>query len=87
MTFTEQADSDGYGLRMVRNTYQIKRNTVRDLNHQLQILCRRNRDGSYATPRNHERILSLIADQLHALGFRGIDTRALKTKHVEGLLE
>jgi hypothetical protein len=35
---------------------------VRDLNHQLKQLCRRNRDGSHATQRDRERVLTLIAD-------------------------
>ncbi|MCP3879928.1 MAG: integrase, partial [Sulfitobacter sp.] len=60
---------------------------MRDLNHQLKILCRRNRDGSHATQRDRERMLSLIADQLHALGFRGMKSRSLKPKHIEALLE
>ncbi len=59
---------------------------MRDLNYQLKQLCRRNRDGSYATQRDRERILSLIADQLHALGFRGMNSRSLKPKHVEALV-
>jgi hypothetical protein len=62
-------------------------NTVRDLNHQLKQLCRRNRDGSHATQRDRERVLTLIADQLHALGYRGMNTRSLKPKHVEALLK
>jgi len=60
---------------------------VRDLNHQLKQLCRRNRDGSRATQRDRERVLTLIADQLHALGFWSMSTRSLKPKHVEALLE
>ena len=59
---------------------------MRDLNHQLKQLCRRNRDGSYATQRDRERMLSLIADQLHTLGYRGMNVRSLKPKHVEALL-
>jgi hypothetical protein len=59
---------------------------MRDLNYQLKTLCQRNRDGSYATQRDRERMLSLIADQLHALGFRGMNCRSLKPKHVEALL-
>jgi site-specific recombinase XerD len=59
---------------------------VRDLNYQLKQLCRRNRDGSHATQRDRERILSLIADQLHTLGFRAMSARSLKPKHVEALL-
>ena len=62
-------------------------NTVRDLNYQLKQLCRRNRDGSYATQRNRERLLSLIADQLHALGYRGMRAQSLKPKHVEALVQ
>ena len=60
---------------------------MRDLNHQLKQLCQRNRDGSHATQRDRERVLTLIADQLHALGFRGMNSRSLKPKHVEALLE
>ena len=59
---------------------------MRDLNYQLKELCRRNRDGSYATQQNRERQLSLIADQLHALGYRAMNARSLKPKHVEALL-
>jgi len=59
---------------------------VRDLNYQLKQLCRRNRDGGYATQCNRERLLSLIADQLHALGFRNMSAQSLKPKHVEGLV-
>ena len=59
---------------------------MRDLNYQLKQLCRRNRDGSYATQQNRERHLSLIADQLHALGYRAMNARSLKPKHVEALL-
>jgi hypothetical protein len=59
---------------------------VRDLNHQLKQLCQRNRDGSHATHRDRERVLTLIADQLRALGFRGMTSRSLKPKHVETLL-
>ena len=60
---------------------------MRDLNHQLKQLCRRNRDGSHATQRDRERMLSLIADQLHVLGFRGMSARSLKPKHVDALIK
>ena len=59
---------------------------MRDLNYQLKQLCRRNRDGSYATQQNRERQLSLMADQLHELGYRAMNARSLKPKHVEALL-
>ena len=59
---------------------------MRDLNYQLKQLCHRNHDGGYATQRNRERLLSLIADQLHVLGFRNMNARSLKPKHVEALV-
>ena len=43
---------------------------MRDLNYELKQLCRRNRDGSYATQRDRERVLDLVANQLHDLGYR-----------------
>lgn len=58
---------------------------MRDLNYQLKQLCRRNRDGSYTTQRDRERNLALIADQLHARGFRRMIAHSLKAKHVEAL--
>jgi site-specific recombinase XerD len=59
---------------------------VRQLNYQLKQLCQRNRDGSHATQRNRERILTLVADQLHGLGYRGMSASSLKPKHVEALV-
>jgi site-specific recombinase XerC len=61
-------------------------NTVKTLNYQLKQLCRNNREGSYGTQHNRERMLSLIADQLHALGYRGMMATSLKPKHVEALV-
>lgn len=58
---------------------------MKDLNHQLKKLCDNNRDGSYATQAQRQRILSLIADQLHDLGFRQLTSHSLKPKHVEAL--
>ena len=58
---------------------------MRDLNYQLKQLCRRNRDGSYATQQNRERQLIPMADQLHELGYRAMNARSLKPKHVEAL--
>lgn len=60
---------------------------MRDLNYQLKQLCRRNRDGSYATQRDREHILLLIANQLHELGFRNMVATSLRSKHVEALIE
>lgn len=79
-------DLVGYGLPGGQKHLPEHRDTVRDLNYQLKQLCRHNRDGGYATQRNRERLLSLIADQLHALGFRGMGAQSLKPKHVEALV-
>ncbi|WP_117316804.1 phage integrase N-terminal domain-containing protein [Chromatocurvus halotolerans] len=58
---------------------------MKNLNYQLKQLCRHNHDGRYATQQNRERMLSLLADQLHALSYRGLEAKSLKPKHVEAL--
>jgi hypothetical protein len=45
---------------------------MRNLNYELKQLCNRNRDGSYATQHDRERVLDQIADQLQELGFRHV---------------
>ncbi len=59
---------------------------MRELNYQLKHLCRRNRDGSYRTQADRERQLTLIANQLHALGYRKMSAQSLKPKHIEALV-
>ena len=60
---------------------------MRDLNYQLKQLCTHNRDGSYSTQAGRRRHLSLMADQLHDLGYRGLRPQSLKPKHVIALTE
>ena len=60
---------------------------MRDLNYQLKTLCRNNRDGSYATQAQRQRMLDLVANQLHELGFRQMSAQSLKPKHVEALIK
>lgn len=60
---------------------------MRELNYQLKQLCRRNRDGSYRTQTDRERQLTLIANQLHTLGYRKMNAQSLKPKHVEALVK
>jgi hypothetical protein len=60
---------------------------MRDLNYQLKQLCQRNRDGSFATRADRERILYLVANQLVELGFRHMSADSLKPKHVVALVE
>jgi site-specific recombinase XerC len=60
---------------------------MRTLNYLLKLLCHRNRDGSYATRADRERMLALFANQLHELCYRHMRADSLKPKHVEALLE
>jgi hypothetical protein len=60
---------------------------MRNLTFELKLMCRRNRDGSYATQRDRERVLDLVADQLQELGYRHMAAASLKPKHVECLVE
>ena len=60
---------------------------MRRLNYQLKQLCKRNRDGSFGTQAQRERNLTLIANQLHDLGFRDMQATSLKPKHVEALVK
>ncbi len=59
---------------------------MRGLNHQLKQLCRHNREGSFGTQVQRERDLTLMANQLHELGYRGMNSHSLKPKHVEALV-
>jgi len=59
---------------------------MRGLNHQLKQLCKNNREGSYGTQVQRERDLTLIANQLHEIGYRGMNSHSLKPKHVEALV-
>ena len=59
---------------------------MRGLNHQLKTLCKNNREGSYGTQVQRERDLTLMANQLHEIGFRGMNSHSLKPKHVEALV-
>ena len=59
---------------------------MKDLNYQLNKLCRDNRDGSFSTQATRSRILDLIANQLQALGFRRMQATSLKPKHIDALL-
>ena len=60
---------------------------MRDLNYQLKQLCHQCREGSYATQSKREWMLSLMANQLHELGYRKMTTRSLKPKHIEALVK
>src|ERR1700675_4216234 len=74
-------------LARIPSHQRAKEKPMRDFNYDVKQLCRRNRDGSYATQADRERILDLIADQLEEMGFRHMDAHSLKPKHVEKLVE
>jgi len=59
---------------------------MKDLNYQLMKLCRDNRDGGFSTQATRSRMLDLIATQLRKLGFRRMQKRSLKPKHVDALI-
>lgn len=59
---------------------------MKDLNHQLKALCRRNRDGSFGTQDGRRHMLDLMATQLHELGYRRMRATSLKPKHVNALV-
>ena len=60
---------------------------MRTLNYDLKQLCRHCREGSYATQSNRERMLTLIANELHAMGYRKMQSRSIKPKHIEALVQ
>lgn len=60
---------------------------MRNLNYQLKKICQQSREGSYATQVKRERMLTLIANQLHELGYRSMVARSLKPKHVDALVK
>lgn len=60
---------------------------MRNLNYQLKQFSKHYRDGSYATQWDRQRILTLIANELHALGYRHMRAKSLKPKHTEALVK
>lgn len=59
---------------------------MRDLNYQLKGLCHSHREGSFGTQKRRHQILQQIANELHGLGFRKMQARSLKPKHVDALV-
>ena len=59
---------------------------MRDLNFETKKLCERNKDGSHSTQANRQKIMNLVANQIHGLGFRNLKLGNIKTKHIEALI-
>ena len=57
------------------------------LNDDFEQLCRRYRDGDFATQTDRERMLDLCADQLCEMGCEGLRAHDLEPEHVERLVE
>lgn len=62
---------------------------MNDLELQLMQICRRNRDGSFATQSNRREMLSLFSRQLKEMGYKVKQLRVhvLKTRHVNALVK
>ncbi|MCY4093772.1 MAG: integrase domain-containing protein [Gammaproteobacteria bacterium] len=60
---------------------------MKDLNFELSILCRRNRDGSYSTRGQRYARMQRHANTLQELGFYHMHATSLKPKHVTALVE
>ena len=59
---------------------------MKKLNYQLKELAKYNRDGSFATQSNRQRILQMTANQLHEMGYRNLSARGIKERHVKALV-
>lgn len=53
---------------------------------QMNTMCNRNKGGSHATQATRPRHFSTIAKAMEELGFRNLDIKSLKPKHVETLV-
>jgi len=71
---------------VVIKTNRTRYAPLKDLNYQLMKLCKTNRDGSFSTQATRKSILNRIANQLHELGYKHMQAKSLKPKHVEALV-
>lgn len=59
---------------------------VKDLNFQLKTLCERNQDSSRVTQADRFQLLQTMADHLNQLGYRRMEAKSLKPKHIDALV-
>lgn len=59
---------------------------MKDLNYELSIICRRNRDGSFSTRGQRFERMQRHANSLHHLGFHHMHASSLKPKHITALV-
>src|SRR3954469_15495443 len=80
-------NTNGSRKNTTSRSFHLRRCPMHDLNHDFKLLCRRNRDGAFATQHDRERILTLVANQLHEGGFRHLRATGVRSKHIEHLVE
>ena len=85
-TLTDWNDTESGGKEQLARMINDGNLNMREFNYELKQLCQRNRDGSYATQADRERILELIANQLQEMGFKHMHATSLKAKHVAALV-
>jgi len=61
--------------------------TMKNLVYSLRQICRHNRDGSYKTQADRERMLILIGKQLLDMGYRLDTTDNMRTRHIDALVK
>lgn len=60
---------------------------MQNLLYSLKQICRHNRDGSYKTQADRERILLMIGRQLNEMGYRMNQAGSLRSKHIDALVQ
>ena len=60
---------------------------MRNLNYDFKNICRRNRDGSFATQADRSRLLDLMAKQLHEMRPGDLRAHNLKPRHIDMLVK
>lgn len=60
---------------------------MRNLRFQFKQMCRHMKSGAFATQASMARLFAVIADDLDTLGFRNLDIKSLKPKHVAALVD
>ena len=58
---------------------------MKDLNYQLKSLCERNQDGSRSTQAERFQLLQTMASHLNELGYRRMEVKSIKLKHVDAI--
>jgi site-specific recombinase XerC len=72
---------------MAVRLFLVEELSVKDLNYQLKTLCERNLDGGRSTQAERFQLLQTMANHLSELGYRRMEGKSLKPKHVDALVE